>query len=221
MAIKAGGGVDPTSNRQLASTIAEAKAANVPNDVIKRNIDKAAAADTADFKESIYEFYGHGGVGLVVNVVTDNTNRATNDVNLVAKKKELKPASSGSVTFNFEKKARIDVKGRVLDEDSLLETCMEANVDDYVLYTMCDGLQWSPREKDDSTVFVDMGDMADLRDALLAHGYELTTSLQYVPKDGFITVDDEIFAMNMEALDAFEELDDVDSVHHNIDTCIT
>jgi YebC/PmpR family DNA-binding regulatory protein len=217
MACKAGG-PDPTSNRALASTIAEAKAANVPNDVIKRNLDKASAADTADYKDATFEYYGHGGVGLVINVVTDNGNRATNDVNLVAKKKELKGASGGSVTFNFDKKARIDVKGKVLDEDDLLEMCMDAGVDDYALHTECDGLQTSPREEGDTTIFVEMAEMASLRDALLASGSELTTSLQFVPKDGFLTVNDEDFELNMEAVDAFEALDDVDSVHHNLDT---
>ena len=217
MACKAGG-VDPTSNRALASTIAEAKAANVPNDVIKRNIDKATKADTADFKEATFEFYGHGGVGLIVNVVTDNGNRATNDVNLVAKKKELKSASSGSVAFNFARKARIDVKEKVVDEEALLEMCMEAGVDDYVLKTDCNGLQGSPREEGDSTIFVEMSDMSAMRDALLGAEYELTTSLQFVPKAGYMVVGDEDFDLNMDAVDAFEELDDVDSVHHNMDT---
>lgn len=124
MACKAGGS-DMASNRQLVSVISEAKAANVPNDVINRNVDKAASADTADFKESTFEYYGHGGVGLIVNAVTDNGNRAANDVHLVAKKNELKSGSGGSVTFNFDKKARIDVKGKVLQEDTLLEMCME------------------------------------------------------------------------------------------------
>ena len=104
------GGAEPTSNTALAQVLKEAKAANVPNDVIKRNIDIAASSDTADFKEATFEYYGHGGVGLIVKVNTDNNNRATNDVNLVAKKKEIKSASMGSVTFNFDKKARIDVK---------------------------------------------------------------------------------------------------------------
>ena len=70
MEVKAGG-PDPESNRQLAVVIAEAKAANVPKDVIDRNIEKASAAATADFKESVFEFYGHGGVGILVNVLVN------------------------------------------------------------------------------------------------------------------------------------------------------
>ena len=210
------GGPDPVSNTALERVLKEAKAANVPNDVVKRNIDKASSADTADFKEATFEYYGHGGVGLIVNVNTDNNNRATNDVNLVAKKNELKSATMGSVTFNFDQKARIDIKGKVLSEDELLEICLENGVDDYMLATECDGGLSSPREEGDSTIYVEREDMSALRDALLASQLELTTSLMYVPKAGFMDVNDEEFDINMKAIDAFEALDDVDSVHHNI-----
>jgi transcriptional/translational regulatory protein YebC/TACO1 len=66
----------------LGAVLADARAANVPNDVIKRNMDKAASADAADFKESIFEFYGPGGCGMIVNILSDNGNRAANDINL-------------------------------------------------------------------------------------------------------------------------------------------
>ena len=66
-------------------------------------------ADTADFKESVFEFYGHGGVGFIINVLTDNDNRASGEIALAAKKNGLKTATSGSVSFNFDKKARLDV----------------------------------------------------------------------------------------------------------------
>lgn len=91
-------------------------------------------------------------------------------------------------------------------------------MNDYVLNSLCDGLQSSPVAEGDTTVFVNMGDMAALRDALLVADYALTTSLQFVPKDGFLLLTNEEFELNMEAIDAFEALDDVDSVHHNIDT---
>jgi transcriptional/translational regulatory protein YebC/TACO1 len=116
----------------LAQVIADAKVANVPKDIITRNIEKASAAATADFKESVFEFYGHGGVGLLVNVLTDNDNRANADVNLVAKKNLLKAAAANSVRFKFEKKARLDVAA-VLSEDRLMEICLESGVDDYDL----------------------------------------------------------------------------------------
>ena len=89
-------GSDPAVNRALAILIQECKVNNVPNDVIERNIKKAGDADTANFKESLFEFYGHGSAGFIINVLTDNDNRASSEVALVAKKNGLKPASSGN-----------------------------------------------------------------------------------------------------------------------------
>ena len=216
MVIKAGG-ADPAVNRQLANVIAEAKAANVPNDVIKRNIDKAAGADQADFKESLFEFYGHGGVGILVNVLTDNDNRAASEVALVAKKNNLKTANSGSVSFNFEKKARINVNGVIIEEDKLLDMCLEAGVDDYDLRTKVDGNPENPSAEGDSVIYVGLNDMSSLRDQLKLKGFQLETSLRQIPKAGQVTINDEDFDKNMNAIDAFEELDDVDLVEHNID----
>lgn len=145
MAVKAGGGTDPEKNRQLGQVIAEAKVNNVPKDVITRNIEKGNAAATVDFKTSIFEFYGHGGVGFLINVLTDNDNRAASEVNLVAKKNVLKSAAMNSVNFKFDTKARLNLK-TVIDEDSLMELCLECGVDDYELRAEVDGDPLSPQE---------------------------------------------------------------------------
>ena len=190
--------------------------------MIKRNIEKASAAAAADFTESTYEFYGAGNAGIVVNVVTDNTKRATNDVNLAAKKNLLKAASQGSVLFNFERKARIDVKGKVMDEDEVLELCLGADVDDFALHTEADGQSTSPQEEGDSTIFVNMDDMAALRDTLRdQEDMQVSTSLQFVPTAGVTAISDDAFGQNMDAIDALLDCDDVDSVHHNIDLVST
>ena len=78
---------------------------DVPNDVIERNIKKAGEVNQADFSESVFEYYGHGGVGMIINVLTDKATRAASDIQLVAKKHNLKDASKNSVVFNFERKA--------------------------------------------------------------------------------------------------------------------
>lgn len=209
------GGPDPEQNRVLAQVLAEAQRKNVPKDIIKRNIDKATK-EAIDYRESIYEFYGFGGVSLLVNVVTDNENRANADINLVAKKQTIKSASSGSALFNFERKARLDVD-RVLEEDALMETCLELGLDDYVLRTRVDGCPLSPSEEGRCAVYVAGGDMARLRDHLRGLGMEVETSVAALPKAGFARLSEEDFALNMAAIDAFEALDDVDSVEHNID----
>lgn len=215
IAVKAGG-PDPVVNRQLAQVIADAKVANVPKDIITRNIEKATASASADFKESTFEFYGHGGVGLLVHVLTDNDNRAAADIALVAKKNFLKPAAINSVKFKFQTKARLDIK-QVMDEEELMTLCLENNVDDYELLTEVTGCPLNPMEEGQSVVFVDMKDMATLRDVLREKNIAVEARLQSVPMDGFVGVTDEEFDLNMAALSAFEALDDVDSIEHNID----
>lgn len=215
MVVKAGGSGDLEKNVALAKVVADAKVNNVPMDVIKRNIEKASQANTADFKESLFEFVGPGGAGLLVNVLTDNDNRAANDVNLVGKKHSLKAASKGSVMFNFERKARIDVYA-VLDDDQVLEMCLNAGVDDYDLRTSVTGNPLNPPDEGRSVVYVNMNDMATMRDALTAAGLKLETSIAAVPKSGFKTLSDEHFEANMAAIQAFEAIDDVDSVEHEI-----
>lgn len=214
MEVKAGG-PDLEKNVALARVIADAKVNNVPSDVIKRNIAKASEANTADFKESLFEFVGPGGVGLLINVLTDNDNRAANDVNLVGKKHLLKAGSKGSVMFNFDRKARIDVFA-TLDEDKLMEMCLEAGVDDYDLRTAVTGNPLNPPEEGRSVVYVSMNDMSAMRDQLTAASLRLETSIAAVPKNGFKTISDEHLDANLAAIAAFEALDDVDSVEHEV-----
>ena len=210
-----GGGPDPEQNRLLAQVIAEAVRKNVPKDIIKRNIDKASE-QKFDYKESIFEFYGFGGVSLLVNVLTDNDNRAAADVNLVAKKQNLKAASAGSALFNFERKSRLDVS-KTLEEDALMEMCLDLGVDDYDLRTEVNGCPLNPSEEGKCVVYVQGSDMAVLRDHLRSLGMDVDTSIAAVPKAGFMSLSDEDFELNIAAVDAFEALDDVDSVEHNID----
>jgi transcriptional/translational regulatory protein YebC/TACO1 len=209
------GGPDPEQNRLLAQVLAEAQRKNVPKDIVKRNIDKASELKT-DYKESIFEFYGFGGVSLLVNVVTDNDNRAAAEVNLSAKKQNLKAASAGSALFNFNRMARLDIS-KTIEEDALMEMCLEAGVDDYDLRTAVDGCPLNPTEEGRCVVFVAPGDMAAMRDYLRGKGFEVDTSVAAVPKAGFTSVSDTDLELNLAAIDAFEALDDVDSVEHNID----
>ena len=226
------GGPDPNINRDLGTVLADARSANVPNDVIKRNLDKGSSADAADFKESTFEFYGHGGIGMIVNILTDNSNRATNDVNLVAKKNNLRSASPGSVSFNFERRARLDIApasttttstSGILDDESLLELCISCGIDDFESYFQTqvseDGLisdpRW-PRRDGEVTVFVQPTDMAALKKGLVGGGeYRVMASIQNIPT-ATVAISDVDFETNMAAIDALMMLDDVDSVEHNI-----
>lgn len=218
MAVKAGGAkVD--SNRILAQIISDAKSANVPKDIITRNIEKASSTSSVDYKETIYEFYGHGGVGFIVNVLTDNDNRASADVNLVAKKNLLKPAALNSVSFKFGRKARIDIQA-IVEEETMMTICLESGIDDFLLRTTPNGCILSPNEEGKSTVYVDVKYLGILRDVLQSKNYKIETKLAHIPLDGFITLSDADFDANSAAIFALESLDDVDSVEHNIDMTV-
>lgn len=214
IAVKAGG-PDPEVNRQLGQVISDAKAAQVPKDIIQRNIEKASTTKS-DYKQSVFEFYGYGGVGFLVNVLTDNDNRASAEVNLAAKKNNLKSAASNSVKFKFDMKAKIEINA-IITEDELMELCLEVGVDDYLLKTEIDGCLSSPSDENKSVIYVDLKDMGALRDILRTKGRTVETSIAALPKEGFVALSDEDFDLNMNAIDSFEALDDVDSIEHNID----
>ena len=286
MAVKAGG-ADPDKNRALGQVIADAKVANVPKDVVTRNIEKASAAATADFKSSVFEFYGHGGCGLIVNVLTDNDNRAAADVNLVAKKQLLKNAAMNSVLFKFDTKARLNLQ-KAIEEDQLMEVCLEVRACVRAVPFLCDGLHGAhfplapphrptPRPPGGRGRLraADRGgreplgspgggpgvhlrgreghgglarrpargglrprDVAGVRpqgtrlDALFPPRPHVAAPTQrtlffFAPpcpctvlfscrQEGVVDLGDEDFDKNMEAIDAFLALDDVDSVEHNI-----
>ncbi|KAK3236794.1 hypothetical protein CYMTET_53085, partial [Cymbomonas tetramitiformis] len=129
-AAKGPGGPDPIANSTLAEAIKAAKTASVPNDLIERNVKKASDAKTADYTEVTYEAYGHGGVGVVIEGLTDNLNRAASEVRDVVKKGGAKMAESGSVLFQFERKGLVYVKGD--NEDEIMEAAMEGGAEDLV-----------------------------------------------------------------------------------------
>merc|ERR1711871_806313 len=166
---------------------------------------------------------------MIINVLTDKATRAASDIQLVAKKQNLKDASKNSVVFNFERKARLDVglpekeKGNnklepppTLTEDILLEICLECGVDDFELNTDVNGSQFSPDEEGKQVVYIAMNDMTALRDALSNARYKVSNSLQYIPTAGVVDVSDDDFEKNIAAIYAFNELDDVDSVEINM-----
>ena len=216
MAVKAGGS-DPEINKQLGQLISEAKSLQVPKDIINRNIEKAKNSN-AVYKESMFEFFGHGKVGLLVSVLTDNDNRAAKSVLSTAGKHNLKPMAIGSVSFNFTKKARIEIVGSILKEEELLEICLFLSIDDYDLRVISDGNIANPLANGNSTVYVNATDMTALRDHLISKDYKLNViGLRMIPNDGLVKLNEDDLDLNLNAIDALEELEDVDFVEHNID----
>ncbi len=125
------GGGDPNGNPRLRAAIAEAKAANMPKDNIDRAIKRGTGElEGATIEELTYEGYGPGGVAVMVETMTDNTNRTTPEIRHIFEKAGGNLGTPGSVRFQFEKKGFFAVEKSAVSEDKLMEIVLEAGADD-------------------------------------------------------------------------------------------
>jgi YebC/PmpR family DNA-binding regulatory protein len=221
MAVKEGGSPDPQANRMLYDVIKQAKANSVPVDNINRAIKKASEGSAGDFKESTFEAYGVGGCSMVINVLTDNNNRATSDVRSTVNRREGKMAESGSVLFMYDRRGCVTIPTTNIDEEALLDAAINAGCNDYEIITSSSSDDDDDDGSDDSErttkIYTDPKEAAMMLEAVNALGYEenVQISLIYVSKAP-VECTDADFEKNMEIIDALEALDDVDSVEHNM-----
>lgn len=198
------GGPDPKSNQRLRLVMQKAREANVPNENIERNIKKGMSADQADYSEITYELYGHGGVGIIANVMTDNKNRIAADMNIATNKRGGRVATPGSVSFNFDRKGVIQISKKQADEEKLFLAATEAGAEDF--------------EEADG-VFIITTDPADLyavKEALTQQGFVCESEeLEMIPKST-VECDLETAKANLALIEWLEALDDVDAVFHNM-----
>jgi len=215
IAVKSGGD-DPSINRQLAAVMAEANALNVPKDVVNKNIKRAMDTDTANYDELTYEAYGHGGVGLVINVLSDNKNRAVEQVGTACKKEDCKVAASGSVLFNFQRKGRLAINTD-LSEDDLLELAIEADCDGDVTLEAPDVEGRGDSENVKCVALTEMEELGKLQSALQEAGHACSGMLVQIPLT-MVECSEEDLELNYKVIDRLEEIDDVSSVEHNMAT---
>lgn len=205
VAVKQGGGPDPSSNSSLKALIAKAKAANMPNDNIERCIKKAAGEGEGDNYESIvYEGYGPCGVALIVEALTDNRNRTAGDVRHYFDKFGGNLGTTGCVSFMFQQKGVLVVEKGDLDEDQVMEDSLEAGAADFVT------------EDEVYEIFTEPSDFNTVLDELTAKGYEFVSAEVEMVPDTYTTITDEDALVKMQKLlDMLEENDDVQNVWHN------
>jgi transcriptional/translational regulatory protein YebC/TACO1 len=129
MAAKKEGGTDPKANKELAQALHTAHVNNLPKENIERALRRASEKAPEDYKSGVYEVFGHGGVGIIVTTLSDNSNRANNLVKMTAKKADAKMAASGSVLFSFDYKGVVRVNFPY-KEDDIIELALEAGVDE-------------------------------------------------------------------------------------------
>lgn len=203
-AVKVGGGPDPKNNPRLRLALQKARAANTPNDIIDRNIKKAASADQANYEELTYELYGHGGVGIIVDVMTDNKNRISSDMRIATNKRGGNIANPGSVAFNFDRKGVIQISKKHAVEDELFLAATEAGAQDF------------EAAEEMYIITTDPADLYNVKEAIQKLGFECDeASLEMIPKT-MVECDEENEKSNLALIEWLENLDDVDAVYHNM-----
>jgi YebC/PmpR family DNA-binding regulatory protein len=198
------GGPDPKSNPKLRLALQRAKAANLPNDNIERNIKKASSKDQNDYVEVTYELYGHGGVGILVDIMTDNKNRTSSDMRIATNKRGGSIASPGSVAFNFDKKGIIQVFKEGVNEDELFLIASEAGAEDFDQTEEVFVIVTAP---------ADLYKMKEVLDACQIKTEEV--KFEMLPKV-YVECNEETMKANEALIEWLEALDDVDAVYHNM-----
>ena len=197
------GGSDPASNSKLRDCIAKARANNVPNDNIKRIIERASG-DGATYETITYEGYGPSGVAVIVDTMTDNRNRTAGEMRHYFDKFGGNLGASGCVSWQFDKKGVIVIEKDGQDEDEAMMAFLEAGADDVDL------------EGEVFEVFTAPDDFSAVREAIEQTEYKiLDANVEMVPQN-YISLSSEDDLKNMQKLlDALEDNDDVQNVYHN------
>lgn len=207
LAVAAKNNPNPDTNSKLADVIAKAKAANMPNDNIKRSIAKAAGElGDKDYKELTYEGYGVASSAVIINTLTDNVNRTAGDVRSAMSKCGGQMGATGCVSYMFDSKGVIVIERTVaLDEDAIMEYCLEAEADDFTTLDDCYEVYTAPEKFSSARKYFESKNVTFLEAAV-----------KMVPQN-YVTLDGDKLETFKKMLDKLEELDDVQEVFHNVD----
>ena len=200
------GGPDPDANIRLRLIMDKARAANMPKDNVERAIRRGAGLEKgAALEEVVYEGYGAQGVALLVQVLTDNRNRAVADVRREFSRHGGSLGEVGCVAWQFDIKGYITVEAGETDPNAVFEIAVEAGADDVEL------------GEDLIQIFTDPVELHVVRDALSAKNVPINSAeLSKIPK-ATLSLDEKGTLSNMNLIDALEELDDVQQVYSNLE----
>ncbi len=200
------GGGDADSNPRLRTVIADAKAANMPADNIKRAIRRGTGEEPGvHYEEVTYEGYGPGGVALMVEALTDNKNRAVGEIRHLLTKHGGNLGSSNSVAWLFDKRGYVLVDQDTVDEETLMTAAIEAGADDF----RDDGGSWEIISAPESFDAV--------AEAVRALGVEPTSAQVAMLPQNFVVLEGKPAQQMMKLMGALEDLDDTRHVWSNFD----
>ena len=199
------GGSDPNTNPRLKDAIAKARANNMPNENIIRNIKRASGEDQSVNYESItYEGYGPNGVAIIVEALTDNRNRTASEMRYIFDRNGGSLGASGCVSWMFDRKGLIVIENKEdLDEEELMMSAIEAGAEDV------------SDEADVFEIYTDPAEFSAVREAMENAGYTLASAeIAMIPKNT-VQLSKEQAESVMKLIDMMEDNDDVQNVYHN------
>ncbi len=196
---------DPAMNARLRLAVNNAKAESLPKDVIERAIKKASGGEAEAYDEIRYEGFGPGGVGVIVEALTDNRNRAAANVRAIFSKNGGNLGETGSVAFMWDRVGQIVYPPDAGSEDKVMEAAIEAGADDV------------ESDEDSHTVYTAFEQLSEVAQALEASlGAAKSTSLAWRPK-ALTPISGDAAATLMKLVEALEDEDDVQNVYFNAD----
>lgn len=208
VAVKAGG-PDPAVNGKLRDVIAKCKANNMPNDTIDRSIKKAAGGgEDVEYENVTYEGYGPNGVAVIVEVLTDNRNRAAANVRNAFTKGGGNMGNSGCVSFMFDEKGLIviDKEEIDMDEEELMMAALDAGAEDFAA------------EEDSYEITTAPDDFSAVRETLETAGIPMASAeVTMIPQTYTELTDEEDIKKMNKLLEMLDDDDDVQNTYHNWD----
>ncbi len=200
------GGPDPAGNFRLRTAIEKAKAAGLPNDNIKRAIEKGAGAGSGDnYEELIYEGYAAGGVAVVVEAMTDNRNRTAGDIRSYFTKYNGSLGATGCVGWMFDQKGVLTFSEET-DFEKLFETAVNYDAEDVA------------EEDEQYKVYTSPENFQKVVEGLESEGFKAESAeLTRLPQNTVEVTDEKTADQILKLLDKLEEHDDVQNVYANFD----
>ena len=196
---------DPAMNARLRTAVQTARAQNMPKDNIDRAIKKSQEAGETNYEEVRYEGFGAGGVGVIVEALTDNRNRTASEVRSLFTKFGGNLGETGAVSFNFDKLGAIEFDFGTATADEMLEAAIEAGGDDV------------ESSEDGHTIYCNPDELHQVAKVLETRfGEPRGVQITWRPKSD-VPIDEDTGQKLLRMIDALEELDDVQNVYANFD----
>jgi YebC/PmpR family DNA-binding regulatory protein len=200
------GGGDVEGNPRLRTAVLKARGANMPKDNIDRAIKKGTGdLDGVNYEELIYEAYAPGGGALLIEVLTDNKNRAAAEIRNTLTRAGSNLGATGSVAYLFKRKGVLSFDGEKYTEDKIMEAALEAGADDV------------QNEDGELIVYTAPDSFEAVLDAMNKAGFETDGAEISMVPDTYITPDNDTAAKVQRLIDKLEESEDVQNVYHNVE----